>query len=69
VARVSSALAVIYDQLSKARNDALHLGALARHMTSHAVIVALVVEDGLMNGLDRTRGLVAPSARIGSERS
>lgn len=34
-----------------ARNDALHQGAFARHLTTHAMQLALVLEDGLMNNL------------------
>jgi CBS domain-containing protein len=31
----------------EARNDALHQGAFARHLTSHAIEIALVLEDAL----------------------
>jgi len=42
-------------QLRQARNSALHEGAFARHLTSHAVAVALTLEDALMNGSNQIR--------------
>jgi hypothetical protein len=42
-------LARLYDQLRVARNDAVHEGAVARHLTNHAVLIAIVIEDSLMN--------------------
>lgn len=41
-------LNVLYDQFRQARNAALHEGAFARHLTSHAVQIALLLEDALM---------------------
>ena len=38
----------IYDLVRRARNDALHEGAFARHRTRHAVELTLVLEDALM---------------------
>ena len=38
----------LYDEVVHARNDALHYGAFARLLTSHAVQLALVLEDALM---------------------
>jgi len=38
----------LYDVVKDARNDALHQGAFARHLTSHATQLALVLEDALM---------------------
>ncbi|MEQ1761419.1 MAG: hypothetical protein ABL986_24175, partial [Vicinamibacterales bacterium] len=40
-------------QLREARNSALHEGAFARHLASHAIAVALILEDALMNGSDQ----------------
>lgn len=39
--------------VTEARNDVMHIGARARHLTTHAVEVCLVLEDALQNGLDR----------------
>jgi hypothetical protein len=33
-----------------ARNDAVHSGAFARHLTRHCIELALYIEEGLMNG-------------------
>jgi CBS domain-containing protein len=42
----------LFDLVRAARNDAMHQGAVARHLTTHAIRVALVLEDALMNGND-----------------
>lgn len=39
---------VLYDMVRASRNDALHQGAFARHLTDHAVQLSLVIEDALM---------------------
>lgn len=39
----------LYDDLRLARNDAVHQGAYARTLTSHAVALALILEDALMS--------------------
>ena len=38
----------LYRLVRNARNDALHQGAYARHLTNHAVQLALIIEDALM---------------------
>jgi len=38
---------VLFDVVREARNDALHQGAFARHLTSHAIELALILEDAL----------------------
>jgi hypothetical protein len=43
----------LYTLVQRARNEALHLGAFARHLACHAVELALVIEDGLVNGSKR----------------
>ncbi|MFN7859639.1 MAG: CBS domain-containing protein, partial [Pseudanabaena sp.] len=43
----------LYDSVKDGRNDAMHHGAYARHLTDHAVQVALIIEDALMTGKDR----------------
>ena len=40
----------LYETVRQGRNDALHQGAYARHLTIHAIQLALVLEDALMNG-------------------
>jgi len=44
-----SSFSTIYDVVRKARNDALHQGAFARHLTHNAIHLALVLEDALMS--------------------
>ena len=44
---------ILYDRVRRARNDAMHGGAAARYATSHAVELALVLEDALMNSYDK----------------
>ncbi len=43
----------LYDWVRQARNDALHQGALARHLTTNLVRIALILEDALMARADR----------------
>jgi CBS domain-containing protein len=38
----------LYELVRNARNDALHQGAYARHLTDHAVQLSLIIEDALM---------------------
>jgi hypothetical protein len=40
----------LYSLVNQARNDALHQGAGARHLTEHAIELALLFEDALVNG-------------------
>lgn len=40
----------LYDQLRIARNDAVHQGTYARHISDHALNVSIVLEDALMAG-------------------
>jgi CBS domain-containing protein len=40
--------ATLYDLVRQARNDALHEGAFARHLTRHAVELSIILEDALM---------------------
>src|SRR5450759_829646 len=37
----------LYDMIKDARNDAMHTGASARHLTTHAIELALILEDAL----------------------
>lgn len=39
----------LFDSVNSGRNDALHQGAVARHLTRHAVEVSLILEDALMS--------------------
>ncbi|MCX7065710.1 MAG: hypothetical protein NT024_14360, partial [Proteobacteria bacterium] len=45
---VHTPFSVLYNMVRKARNDAMHTGAAARHLTTHAVTLALILEDSLM---------------------
>jgi CBS domain-containing protein len=38
---------LLFDIVRDARNDALHIGSFARHLTTHAVELSLVLEDAL----------------------
>ncbi len=40
----------LYDLVRKARNEAMHQGSYARHLTDHAVRLSLILEDALMTG-------------------
>lgn len=44
-----SKFSTIYELVRDARNDALHQGAFARHLTNSTIQLALVLEDALMN--------------------
>jgi hypothetical protein len=39
----------LYDIVREARNDALHSGTVARHLTKNAIRIALILEEALMN--------------------
>lgn len=43
---------LLYDIVKDARNDALHQGAFARHLTIHAVELSLVLEDAMRRSFD-----------------
>ena len=53
--------AELYRSVREARNAAMHEGAYARHLATHAVKLALVLENALMNGLDLVRDLMVPN--------
>jgi len=40
----------LYDLVRKARNEAMHQGSYARHLTDHSVRLSLILEDALMTG-------------------
>ncbi|HUA99754.1 MAG TPA: hypothetical protein VMA34_15585 [Terracidiphilus sp.] len=42
----------LYDLVQEARNDALHQGAFARHLTKHAIEIAIILEDVLSIDMD-----------------
>ena len=44
----------LYDLVRKARNEAMHQGSYARHLTNHSIKLSLILEDALM-----TRGSTA----------
>jgi hypothetical protein len=39
----------LYEQVKDSRNDAFHEGAVARHLTGDAIILALILEDALIS--------------------
>src|ERR1035437_4038369 len=49
---VHTPFSVLYDLVRNARNDALHQGAYARHLTTHAIELSLVLEDALRRSSD-----------------
>lgn len=55
---------VLYTLVNQARNDALHQGARARHLTEHAIELCLLFEDALMNG-DANEANGNPAATVG----
>ena len=44
-----SKFSAIYELVRDARNDALHQGAFARHLTNSVIHLALILEDALMS--------------------
>ncbi|MCI0398524.1 MAG: hypothetical protein L0332_05030 [Chloroflexi bacterium] len=51
-----SGFSEIYELVREARNDALHQGAFARHLTNNAIQLALILEDALMTEIEDTIG-------------
>ena len=49
-----SKFSTIYETVRNARNDALHQGAFARHLTNSVIQLALVLEDALMSNKSTT---------------
>lgn len=47
-----SSAGILYELILEGRNDALHQGARARHLTEHCIELGLLFEDVLMNGDD-----------------
>ena len=48
----------LFDMVRDARNDAMHQGAHARHLTSHAIAMAIVLEDALATFMVNRRCLI-----------
>jgi len=48
----------LYELVREARNDALHQGAFARHLTGNAIQLALVLEDALMRNQNTAGDMV-----------
>ncbi len=57
----------LYDLVRKARNDALHQGAYARHLTTHAIQLCLVLEDALMSGIGKVSDYMVRDVICASE--
>jgi hypothetical protein len=53
----------LFESVREARNSAMHEGAYARHLASHAVKLALVLEDAITNDFESIRESTA-STRI-----
>lgn len=49
----------LYELVREARNDALHQGAYARHLTDHAVQLSLIIEDALMDALMKDANMIS----------
>jgi CBS domain-containing protein len=55
---------LLYEVVKNARNDALHVGAYARHLTTHAIELALILEDALRIKENNLRGLNKMEANV-----
>ncbi len=51
----------LYKHMRKARNAALHQGAFARNLAHHSVLIALMLEDGLMAEANRASDFMTSS--------
>ncbi|WP_309896069.1 hypothetical protein [Archangium sp.] len=51
----------LYTLVNRARNDALHQGAYARNLTTHAVELAIILEDALMTESNTVRDFMIRS--------
>ena len=52
----------LYSQVRQARNDAVHQGAYARHLSQHVIELCLVLEDALMTLQETSMGQEATVA-------
>ena len=57
----------LYEMVRIARNDALHQGAFARHLTVHAVELALILEDALMDGSNKVSDFMVRNVLVAHE--
>lgn len=55
----------LYYLVQDGRNDALHQGAFARHLTNHTVELALILEDALMTNAVAARDLAFSESLAG----
>lgn len=44
---------ILYESVRKKRNDAMHQGVYARHLTLHSIQASLVLEDALMKDFEK----------------
>jgi CBS domain-containing protein len=51
----------LHDLVRDARNDAFHSGSIARHITSNAIQLALILEDALMSNAKFVREFMVKS--------
>ena len=49
----------LYKTVKNARNDALHQGAFARHLTTHAIELAIILEDALSQAQEKKEDVLA----------
>ena len=47
-----SPFSVLYETVRNARNDAMHTGSYARHVTARAIELCIILEDSLMSSVD-----------------
>jgi hypothetical protein len=57
----------LYQIVKDARNDALHAGAYARHLTANAVKLAIVFEDALMSNAKYVRDFMVGNPTTASQ--
>ena len=49
----------VFDLVNEARNDALHQGAAARHITRHCVDLALILEEAMLSSTRQVRDFMS----------
>ena len=57
-----TSFATLYSLIKTGRNDALHQGAFARHLTAHAIDLSLILEDALVADVTCARDFMVPNA-------
>ena len=57
----------LYEITRHARNDAMHQGVVARYMTNNLVVIALVLEDALMQGATKIADIMVRGVVVADE--